>query len=189
MRAIPECPTVAERTTLGVKYPITPSAIFVSIFAVIVAVMLCGDGAQLHAAKRDKVGAQITQAEALELQTQIFTALSNGDGAAFRKLLADDLVFIHLNGHSQTKAELLAQAASNKRPGRVSFKPLETEVHLYKGLAVLSGRVDVTETETAADGTTQPRLSHVRFTDVWAFRPDGWQAVLMQGTNEPEPKK
>jgi tellurite resistance-related uncharacterized protein len=71
----------------------------------------------------------------------------------------------------------------------VTFKPLDTQVHLYKGLAVLSGQVDVTETGTASDRTPESQLMHVRFSDVWAFRPEGWQAVLMQGTNEPEPMK
>jgi len=151
--------------------------------------MLLSISPGLPGAKRDKAGQEITEAEALDLQTQAFNALSNNDGATFQKLLADDLVFIHLNGHSQTKAELLAQAASNRRPGKVTFKPLDTQVHLYKGLAVLSGKVDVTETGIAADGTPETHLMHVRFSDVWAFRPEGWQAVLMQGTNEPEPKK
>ena len=153
------------------------------------AAMLLSMSPGLPGAKPQKGGEQVTEAEALNLQTQVFNALSNSDAAAFQRLLADDLVFIHLNGHSQTKADLLSQAASNRRPGKVTFKPLDTQVHLYKGLAVLSGQVDVTETGTASDRTPESQLMHVRFSDVWAFRPEGWQEVLMQGTNEPEPMK
>ncbi len=99
------------------------------------------------------------------------------------------MVFIHLNGHLQTKAELLSQATIGKRPGKVTFKPLGTQVHFYKGLAVLSGPVDVTETGTAADGTPESHLTHVRLSDVWASGSEGWHVVLLQGTSEAELKK
>jgi hypothetical protein len=153
------------------------------------AAMLLSIGPGVAGAKPHKVESHITEAAALTLQRQMFDALSNGDGAAFAKLLADDVVFIHLNGHLQTKAELLSQAASGNRPGKVTFKPFGTQVHFYEGLAVLSGPVDVTETGTAADGTPESHLMHVRLSEVWASRPEGWQVVLLQGTNEPEPKK
>ena len=155
------------------------------------AATLLGASPSLPGAKREKAETkeQITEAAALNLQRQVFDALSNNDGAAFEKLLADDVVFIHLNGHLQTKAELLSQAASKRRPGKVTFNPTQSQVHVYKGLIVLSGPVDVTETGIAADGTPESHLMHVRLSDVWAFRPEGWQVVLLQGTNEPEPKK
>jgi len=156
--------------------------------AAALAALLLRGSAGPAAAKRERAK-QMTEAAAIDLQRQMFDALSNNDGAAFQKLLADGVVFIHLNGHAQTKAQLLAQAASNKRPGKVTFQPVETQVHLYNGSIVMSGEVDVTETANAADGTPESQLTHVRFSDVWAWGPAGWQAVLMQGTSEPKAQK
>jgi hypothetical protein len=123
------------------------------------------------------------------MQTQLFDALSNSDGATLEKLMAEDVVFVHLNGRTQTRAELLAQAAGNKMPGKVTFNPSGTDVHVYDGLVVLSGPVDVTETGTGTDGAPESHLMHFRLSDVWTSGPGGWRVVLLQGTNEPGPKE
>jgi ketosteroid isomerase-like protein len=149
--------------------------------------MLLSTSPVLVGARRDKTEAkrQITDAEALNLQRQLFDALTKNDNTAFKALLAEDVIFLHMDGRPETKAEFIAQA-----PDGVTriFKPLETEVHIHKGLAVLSGPVDVTETETGTDGTPHTRVRHIRTSDVWALGSEGWQLVLLQRTTLPEPK-
>jgi ketosteroid isomerase-like protein len=149
--------------------------------------MLLSASPVLSGASRDKTETkqQVTEAEALNLQRQLFDALTNNDNAAFKTLLAEDVIFLHLDGRPETKAEFIAQT-----PDGVTriFKPLDTQVRIRKGLAVLSGPVDVTETETGTDGTPHTRVRHVRTSDVWALGPKGWQLVLLQRTTLPEPK-
>ena len=70
----------------------------------------------------------------------------------------------------------------------MSFNSIGTAVHIYDGLVVLSGPVDVTETGTGSDGAPESHLMHVRLSDVWTFGPGGWRVVLLQGTNEPKPQ-
>jgi ketosteroid isomerase-like protein len=141
----------------------------------------------LSGARRDKTETKerITEAEAFNLQRQLFDALTKNDNAAFKALLAEDVIFLHMDGRPETKAEFIAQT-----PDGVTriFKPLDTQVHVHKGLAVLSGPVDVTETETGTDGMPHTRVRHIRTSDVWALGPEGWQLVLLQRTTLPEPK-
>jgi ketosteroid isomerase-like protein len=153
----------------------------------LLAAMLLSISPVLAGANRDKTETkqQITEAEALSLQSRLFDAITKNDNAAFKTLLAEDVIFLHLDGRPETKTEFIAQA-----PDGVTriFKPLDTQVHIHKGLAILSGSVDVTETETGTDGTPHTRVRHVRTSDVWALGSEGWKLVLLQRTTLPEPK-
>lgn len=69
-------------------------------------------------------------------------AVIKQDGAALEKLLADDLLYSHASGLTQTKAEYLA--AVTKPPSHYeSFTDSETNVKVYGKTAVLTGLVDV----------------------------------------------
>jgi ketosteroid isomerase-like protein len=158
-----------------------------SVAAVLAAMLLSAAPAWSGGNQGTKGAKQgITEAEAVNLQRQLFDALTAPDGHAMEALMADDMIFMHINAHTQTKAEFLSQAAEGKR-GAI-FEPQDTQVHIYDGAVVLSGKVDITSKMTGPDGTVQSRVFHTRISDVWAPRPAGWQLVLLQATSIPEPK-
>ncbi len=69
-------------------------------------------------------------------------AVIKQDEAALAKLLADDMLYSHSSGQTQTKAEYIAAAV--KPPARYeSFTDSETNVKVYGNTAVLAGFVDV----------------------------------------------
>src|SRR5688572_19270151 len=65
------------------------------------------------------------------------------DKALLQKYLADDLVYTHGGGQTQTKAEYIASVLSGPSHYK-AMEPSETRVRLYGKTAVLWGLVDVT---------------------------------------------
>ncbi len=69
-------------------------------------------------------------------------AVIKQDKAALQRLLADDMLYSHSNGSTQTKAEYIE--AVTKPPARYeSFTDSETNIKVYGKTAVLAGFVDV----------------------------------------------
>src|SRR6187402_2310556 len=65
------------------------------------------------------------------------------DKALLEKYLADDLVYTHGGGQTQTKAEYIASVLSGPSHYK-AMEPSETKVRIYGKTAVLWGLVDVT---------------------------------------------
>ena len=65
------------------------------------------------------------------------------DKALLQKYLADDLVYTHGGGQTQTKAEYIASVLSGPSHYK-AMEPSETRVRIYGKTAVLWGLVDVT---------------------------------------------
>ena len=65
------------------------------------------------------------------------------DKALLQKYLADDLVYTHGGGQTQTKAEYIASVLSGPSHYK-AMEPSETRVRVYGKTAVLWGLVDVT---------------------------------------------
>ena len=64
------------------------------------------------------------------------------DEAALQRWLADDMLYSHANGRTQTKGEYIA--AVTKGPSHYeSFQDSDTKIRVYGKAAVLSGFVDV----------------------------------------------
>jgi hypothetical protein len=69
-------------------------------------------------------------------------AVIKQDEGALGKLLADDILYSHASGQTQTKAEYIAAVV--KPPARYeAFTDSETNVKVYGNTAVLAGFVDV----------------------------------------------
>jgi hypothetical protein len=69
-------------------------------------------------------------------------AVIKQDEAALQRWLADDMLYSHSNGRTQTKAEYIA--AVTKGPSHYeSFQDSDTKIRVYGKAAVLSGFVDV----------------------------------------------
>ena len=65
------------------------------------------------------------------------------DKALLEKYLADDLVYTHGGGQTETKAQYMANVMKGQ-PHYLAMEPSQTRVRLYGKTAVLWGLVDVT---------------------------------------------
>jgi ketosteroid isomerase-like protein len=63
------------------------------------------------------------------------------DAAGLQRFLADDMIYSHADGKSQTKAEYIAAVVANGR--YESFTESNTKIRVYGKTAVLNGFVEV----------------------------------------------
>jgi ketosteroid isomerase-like protein len=95
------------------------------------------------------------------------------DGAALKKLLADDLTYTHSAGQEQTKAQYIESVVS----GKSVVEALEftgTTVRTYGDIALVKGRVDLSHSKT--------NVVHMNILHVWRHTPNGWQMIARQAT-------
>jgi hypothetical protein len=101
------------------------------------------------------------------------------DKALLEKYLADDLVYTHGGGQSETKAQYIANVL--KGPSHYkAMEPSETRVRIYGKTAVLWGLVDV----TPAKGATY----RTRTLEIYTQNPAGlWQMSQKESMRVPPP--
>jgi ketosteroid isomerase-like protein len=75
------------------------------------------------------------------LDVAIDTAVSDRDAAALDSLLADDYIYTHSNGRSQTKREYIDGIAGRDNPPRRLLSDVQVEVH--DDVAVTRGNLDI----------------------------------------------
>jgi hypothetical protein len=98
-------------------------------------------------------------------------AVIKQDEAALKKLLADDILYSHASGQTQTKSEYIAAVV--KPPARYeAFTDSETNIKVYGNTAVLTGFVDV-----KLVGREQYR---VRTLEVYVLKGGVWQMTAHQ---------
>jgi len=97
-------------------------------------------------------------------------AYQNGDRLGLDEVLADDYVFIALNGRTFGKDEAIARWTEPSR-GVPRFAGTESQIRVHGDCAVVTGR----QTESAAGG--KPYTVTYRFTVVWARPHRRWQVV------------
>jgi hypothetical protein len=103
------------------------------------------------------------------------------DGAALRRLLAEDYALVHGGGSLSSKPEFIAESTT---PGS-TLEPYVVEHALnrvWSDGAVLSGEV----TLRGIDGG-KPFVGRMRFADIWRKRGGRWQVVFTQVTRLPTP--
>jgi hypothetical protein len=127
----------------------------------------------------------ITKEEALNLEKKFWDARIAGDAAGVAKLMADDAVYIHGNGHGDTKAEYIADMPNNAILGIEREEP--TTVVLFPGGAIIRGIANITLEQKHPDGTSEKAMRHQSQSTVWAAMPGGWQLKLLQQTGIPGP--
>jgi ketosteroid isomerase-like protein len=99
------------------------------------------------------------------------SAYQSGDRQLLEQVLADDYVFIALDGQALNKSEAIARWTDRSR-GAATFADTESEIRVYGDSAVVTGR----QTESGSTGGRSYTVAY-RFTVVWA-RPKGrWQVV------------
>jgi len=105
-----------------------------------------------------------------------YQAMIANDQDALGHLLADDLVYTHSVGMSDTKASFL----ESLRSGKFRFKSSKREdvgVRLYGDTALLHGRVTLT-----VDVGGQEHVARNAFVTAWSKRAGHWQLVHWQST-------
>jgi hypothetical protein len=118
----------------------------------------------------------------LEAEGARFLAMTSVDFAALDTLLADNLLYTHTSGLSETKSAFLESLRSG-RIRYVSINPTELQVTpLGPGAAVVTGR-----SRMRLSSGTEVRDLDIRFTDVLVRHGQRWQTVVWQSTRVPPP--
>ena len=101
------------------------------------------------------------------------------DKALLEKYLADDLVYTHGGGQTESKAQYIANVMKGA-PHYLAMEPSETRVRIYGKTAVLWGLVDV----TPAKGATY----RTRTLEVYTQNAAGvWQMTQKESMRVPPP--
>jgi ketosteroid isomerase-like protein len=103
-----------------------------------------------------------------DLDVAIDTATSDQDAAALERLLADEYVYTHSNGRSQTKAEFIAGVVARVNPPRRILGDVQVELH--GDVAVTRGNLDI----LYSDERTNLFMRYVR---VYRLMDAGWLPI------------
>ena len=102
------------------------------------------------------------------------------DEAALKRWLADDLVYTHAGGQTQTKAEYIGEVMKGASHYD-AFKESDTKIRLFGKTAVLTGFVDVTPAKGAP--------YRVRSLEVYVENNGHWQMAQKEAVRVPLPTK
>lgn len=117
--------------------------------------------------------------EVRKLEREWLDAYENRDAEAMNRIVSDDFTITHMNGATQTKAEIVAGLKTPPDPARPSpkFSTEDVRSRAYGDTIVLTGRL-VQRGER--DG--QARTMQARYTDTYVKRDGRWQVVASQLT-------
>jgi hypothetical protein len=119
-------------------------------------------------------------AEVLAAEDARFTAMLHEDVLALDTLLADDVLYTHTTGLTETKAQFL-ESLRVRRLTYDSIVPGERLLRqLAPGVAVISGQARM-----VVRVGTEARRFEIRFTDVLVLRGRRWLTVIWQSTRSP----
>ena len=121
------------------------------------------------------------EVEALEHQR--FEAQVKKEYAVLEKVLGDDLVYIHGDGHENTKAEYIQSIRDGKSQyGKIEVDALNVRAYNDDKTAVVNGTVRVTSLPKPDGSTSVARIKYVvvQIKD----KQKGWQAVLWQAQKQ-----
>ena len=109
-----------------------------------------------------------------QLERRRYDLMIKKDLAALGEMLADDMVYTHSSGNTETKEQFLAALAAGKSV-YYAVEPLETRVRFYGNTAILNGIANV---DTQVNG--QRTILRLRYTDAYVKRNGKWQFVTWQ---------
>lgn len=108
--------------------------------------------------------------EILQLEAQRIAALTSGDVEALGKLVADDLVHVHGNGHMDGKDAYLQGVATKFKFHRIERG--ELTIRAYGDVAVVVGPLSQTVSVNGIDKLNE--ISAIS-TQTWVRGADGWR--------------
>ena len=118
----------------------------------------------------------------IEVERKIGQANLNCDYDYFSHIEAEEFIFTDASGKTSNKREDLS-GAKDCRKSDATYDVDDTDVRLYDGAAVVTGRITITRKDK--EGKTIRRQS--RFTDVFAWIDGMWQLVAGHSSRIPEP--
>ncbi|MCH9038861.1 MAG: nuclear transport factor 2 family protein [Chloroflexi bacterium] len=120
-----------------------------------------------------------TEQTLIDLDARRMKAMTDGDVATLKAILADDLSYFHSSARVDTKKSLIEGMES----GATSFdsiEPADVEARVYGSSGVVTG------TARFRVSTQGRKLDFgVRFTDVWVQKDGDWRMVAWQSTKLP----
>jgi hypothetical protein len=122
---------------------------------------------------------QIEQ-QVLDSEKSRFEVMLKGDADALSSFLADELIYTHTTGRTDTKTSFVTAL----RSGAVKYQAIEPEdrlVHVYGEAAVVTGQAKMKVVAGA-----QELSFRIRFTEVCVHRDGRWQLVAWQSTRLPD---
>ena len=112
----------------------------------------------------------------IDLDKKRMTAMAEKDVATLNAIVADDLIYTHSSARLDTKKTLIGAMESGSAV-YTSVVPSDVVAQDLGDTVVLTG---VAAISVMSGG--KPNSFRVRFVDVWARRPAGWQMVTWQST-------
>jgi len=112
----------------------------------------------------------------IELDKKRMTAMAAKDLDTLNTVIADDLIYTHSSARMDTKATLIGAMQSGSTV-YTSMVPSDVVAQDLGDSVVLTG---VAAISVMSGG--KPNSFRVRFIDVYAKRPSGWQMVTWQST-------
>jgi len=112
----------------------------------------------------------------IELDKKRMTAMAAKDVDTLNTIIAEDLIYTHSSARMDTKQTLIGAMQSGSTV-YTSVVPSDVVAQDLGDSVVLTG---VAAISVVSGG--KPNSFRVRFTDVYAKRPNGWQMVTWQST-------
>ena len=122
---------------------------------------------------------QGVEKEVEALERQRFEAQVKKDYAVLEKMLGDDLVYTHGDGHENTKAEYIQSIKDGKSQyGKIDVDAVNVRAYNDGKTAVVNGTIRITSPPRPDGNTTVARIKYVvvQIKD----KKKGWQVVLWQ---------
>ncbi|MES2731913.1 MAG: nuclear transport factor 2 family protein [Bacteroidota bacterium] len=114
------------------------------------------------------------------MENRRFESMVKSDTVVLSDILADDLVYTHSNGQTDTKANFIYTISSKKTEYK-SIQPESVQIREYGTTAVVNGQARV---HVFMNGQELKLL--LRYTDVYVKRKGRWQMVAWQSTRLPD---
>ena len=114
--------------------------------------------------------------EIKQLESRRFRAMIDGDTGALAGILADELIYTHSSGRTDTKAQFIASLQS----GELKYETINTDdvkVRIYGAAAVVTGQASIKLKSKGQELDLQ-----LRYTDVFVKHGRAWQMVAWQST-------
>ena len=110
----------------------------------------------------------------LDAEKRRFDAQVSKDYAVLDKVLADDLIYAHSNGNTDTKQAYI-QSIRDGKSNYASIEPQEQKVRVYGNTAVINGVCLI-----KMNNNNTPTDLKLRYTDVYVKKGGQWQMVAWQ---------
>jgi hypothetical protein len=110
----------------------------------------------------------------LDTEKQRFAAQVSKNYEVLDKVLANDMVYVHSSGSTDTKQSYV----QSMRDGKLTYESIdmqETNVRVYGNTAVVNGTCTI-----KAVSSGQPVNNHIRYTSVYVRNKTQWQMVAWQ---------